>query len=83
MQANVDPNLAIKAESIFDQIGINTTTAINIFLKKVVATGGIPFDLRITPEEKASMELVQSVSKLPHKRAKSKKDIEKWLDEDE
>lgn len=46
IQANVDSNLALQAEDIFKDIGLNTTTAINVFLKKVVATGGIPFELK-------------------------------------
>lgn len=83
IQANVDPNLAIEADNIFKDIGLNTTTAINIFLKKVVATGGIPFDLQQTPEQKASRELVESIEKhVPEKEAKSTKDIEAWLNED-
>ena len=35
----------IKAEKIFDQLGITTTTAFNIFLKQVIRTNGIPFEL--------------------------------------
>ncbi|MFJ6934151.1 MAG: type II toxin-antitoxin system RelB/DinJ family antitoxin [Lactobacillus gallinarum] len=61
---------------------LNITTAINVFLKKVVATGGIPFELKETPEQKATRDLVQTISKLPHKEAKSTKDIEDWLNED-
>ena len=82
IQANVDSNLALQAEGIFKDIGLNTTTAINVFLKKVVATGGIPFELKETPEQKATRDLVQTISKLPHKEAKSTKDIEDWLNED-
>ena len=82
VQANVDLDVAIEAESIFKDIGLNTTTAINVFLKKVVATGGIPFELKETKEQKATRELLQTISKLPHKEAKSKKDIEDWLNED-
>ena len=82
IQANVDLNVALQAEGIFKDIGLNTTTAINVFLKKVVATGGIPFDLKETPEQKASRELCQTISKLPHKEAKSTKEVEDWLNED-
>ena len=80
IQANVDSNLALQAEGIFKDIGLNTTTAINVFLKKVVATGGIPFELKETPEQKATFGT--TISKLPHKEAKSTKDIEDWLNED-
>lgn len=83
IQANVDPNLALEADSIFEDIGITTTAAINIFLKKVVATGGIPFELKQTSEQKASRELVQTIQQnVPKKVANSSKDIEDWLNED-
>ncbi|WP_289221793.1 type II toxin-antitoxin system RelB/DinJ family antitoxin [Lactobacillus gallinarum] len=68
IQANVDSNLALQAEGIFKDIGLNTTTAINVFLKKVVATGGIPFELKETPEQKATRDLVQTISKLPQRK---------------
>lgn len=35
----------IKAEKIFEQLGITTTAAFNIFLKQVIRTNGIPFEL--------------------------------------
>ena len=42
----------IKAERIFDELGITTTTAFNIFLKQVIRTNGIPFELVLdTPNE--------------------------------
>lgn len=83
IQANVDPNLALEADNIFSDIGLTTTAAINIFLKKVVATGGIPFDLKQTAEQKASRELVEAIhSYIPKKEAKTTKDIEDWLNED-
>ena len=47
VRARVDENLKYDAEHIFREIGLNTSQAINIFLKKVVATKGIPFDLKI------------------------------------
>lgn len=37
----------IEAEKIFEQLGISTTTAFNIFLKQVIRTNGIPFPLVI------------------------------------
>lgn len=82
IQANVSPELALEAENIFNDLGINTTTAINIFLKKVVATGSIPFPLEQTEDQKATTHLISAISKLPHKEAKNKQDIEDWLNEE-
>ncbi len=35
----------VEAEKIFEQLGITTTAAFNIFLKQVIRTNGIPFEL--------------------------------------
>ena len=47
VRARVDESLKLSAEHIFKEIGLNTSQAINIFLKKVVATKSIPFDLTV------------------------------------
>ena len=49
VQVRVDTDLKKDAESIFDNLGVDTPTAIRIFLKKVVATRSIPFNLEESP----------------------------------
>ena len=36
-----------QAEVIFNELGLNMTTAINIFLRAVIREHGIPFDLKL------------------------------------
>ena len=36
-----------QAERIFEELGISTTTAFNMFLKAVIRENGIPFDMRV------------------------------------
>lgn len=45
----VDDNLKKNAEIIFNEIGLNMSTAINIFLKAVVRENKIPFELHADP----------------------------------
>ena len=47
VRARVDESLKFEAENILHELGLNTSQAINIFLKKVVAEHGIPFDLKV------------------------------------
>lgn len=47
VRARVDESLKLEAENILHEIGLNTSQAINIFLKKVVAEHGIPFELKV------------------------------------
>ncbi|EAV38991.1 DNA-damage-inducible protein J, RelB antitoxin [Oenococcus oeni ATCC BAA-1163] len=35
-----------QAAAIFDNLGLNLSTAINIFIKKSIAEGGLPFDVK-------------------------------------
>ena len=46
-QVNIrmDDNLKEKADFLFDELGLNMTTAINIFIRQVVRQGCIPFDI--------------------------------------
>jgi len=41
----IDDKLKEKADSLFDDMGLNMTTAINIFVKHVVRQGRIPFEI--------------------------------------
>jgi DNA-damage-inducible protein J len=41
----LDDNIKSQADAIFDELGLNMSTALTIFIKKVVRDGGIPFEL--------------------------------------
>ena len=41
----IDDSLKEKADSLFDELGLNMTTAINIFVRQVVRQGRIPFEI--------------------------------------
>ena len=45
----VNDDLKKQAEEIFENIGINTTTAFIIFMKSVIREGKIPFELVADP----------------------------------
>lgn len=47
IQIRVKEKLKRDAESIFEDLGLDTPTAIRLFLKKVVVTKSIPFELKI------------------------------------
>jgi len=41
----IDDGLKEKADFLFDELGLNMTTAINMFVKQAVRQGRIPFDV--------------------------------------
>ncbi len=57
------------AEKIFEELGINTSTAFNIFLKAVIRENGLPFDMRVeTPnaETIAAIEEGRRIARDPN-----------------
>ena len=47
----VDENVKKEAETLFKKMGLNMSTAMNLFLKKCILEQGIPFELKIPNEE--------------------------------
>lgn len=60
IQARVDTNLKNNAARLFDNLGLDMTTAIKIFLKKCLQEGGIPFDVRQTKAEAVTTDGMQA-----------------------
>jgi len=46
LNVRVDEELKHQAEAVFSEIGMNLSTAINVFLRSSVRYEGIPFELR-------------------------------------
>lgn len=64
LNLRVDANLKAEAEHIFSELGLPTSTAITMFLKATVRYGGLPFELRLRPNEetrRAIEEIEQGV----------------------
>ena len=51
LNLRVDANLKAQAERIFSELGLPTSTAITMFLKSVVRHDGLPFEVRLRPNE--------------------------------
>ena len=45
----IDDKLKADCDMVFDDLGINMTSAITLFLKQVVRTRGIPFEISCMP----------------------------------
>ena len=69
LNIRVDEELKRKAEAIFAELGLNMSTAMNIFLRYSVRYGGIPFDLRI---EKPNAETLAAIDDINNNRNMNK-----------
>lgn len=66
VSVRVDANLKKQSEQMFAEMGLNMTTAINIFLRQVVRKGKIPFEITANipnEETKAAIEEMEDIIK--------------------
>ena len=47
LNIRTDQDVKDEAEQIFSELGLNMTTAINMFLRTVIRENGIPFQLKL------------------------------------
>ncbi len=53
----LDKNLKAQSEALFEQLGLNLSTAVNMFLRQAVRENGLPFQPSLgAPEEKHATE---------------------------
>lgn len=70
-QVRIDENLKKQATELFSQLGIDMSSAMNIFLKQCVMRGGLPFEVVIPqykPEVIEAMEEAKRISKDPNSK---------------
>lgn len=46
MTIRVDSEVKTQAQQLFTELGMDMTTAINVFLRQAIFCGGLPFDVR-------------------------------------
>lgn len=67
----IDPELKKQAQELFNELGMNLTTAVNIFLTQAVREQAIPFRVGMDiPNEEtlAAIKEVNELKKNPHKK---------------
>lgn len=68
-QVRIDENLKKQANELFSQLGMDMSSAMNIFLRQCVMRGGLPFSVEIPqykPEVLEAMEEAKRISKDPN-----------------
>lgn len=61
LQIRINPELKNSAEQVFEQLGLNTSQAISIFLKQVVLNGAIPFRVGLPKPNARTMESINEI----------------------
>ena len=69
IQVRVDDELKANADILFKDLGMDTTTAIRMFLTQAVMNNGFPFEIkRIAPNPYAAMSEEVMIKKLENSR---------------
>ncbi len=79
----VEENVKKQATELFEELGLDMTTAMNMFLRQAIRYGGIPFDVRkLNAETLRAMEEANQIleGKLPAKHYNSAEELFKELD---
>ena len=78
----LDNDVKAQSEAIYNALGLNLTTAINVFLRESIRVGGFPFDVRLSRpniETLAAMAEAEQLAKDP--AVKKYSDVEEALAE--
>lgn len=60
----MDKELKEQAESLFSELGMNMTTAFNIFLRQSVRQGKIPFEVSLNTPNAITISAMQEAEKI-------------------
>ena len=78
----MDSDIKKECEALYGELGLNLTTAINVFLRQSIRAGGFPFEVRLDQpnrETAAAMLEVERIAKDPD--VKHYSDVEEALRE--
>ena len=78
----MDSEVKKQSEALFNELGMNLTTAINVFLRQSIRVGGFPFELNVntpTPTTLAALREAELISRDP--TVKRYSDVEEALEE--
>lgn len=66
LNIRTDKDVKEQADKIFAELGLNMTTAINMFLRTVIRVKGIPFEIKLevpNDETKKAIEVGREIAK--------------------
>lgn len=59
LNIRTDKGVKDQAEEIFNELGLNMTTAINMFLRCAIREHGIPFELKVDVPNKTTIAAIE------------------------
>ncbi len=66
LNIRIEKDVKVKAEKLFDALGLNMTTAVNIFLRQAIRENGIPFEIKINTPNETTLAAIQEGKAIAH-----------------
>ena len=60
----MDSDIKKQCEALYNELGLNLTTAINVFLRQSLRAGGFPFDVRVDRPNKETISAMLEAERL-------------------
>lgn len=64
LNIRTDKDVKEKAEKIFNELGLNMTSALNIFLRTAIRERGIPFELKLDVPNETTIAAIEEGRKM-------------------
>ena len=64
LNIRIDKDIKEQAEGIFNELGMNMTTAVNIFLRTAIREHGIPFELKLDVPNETTVAAIEEGKKM-------------------
>ncbi len=79
----IDSDVKTKAISIFSDLGMDMTTAVNVFLRQAIIHNGLPFELKLETPNKETMQAIAEVEEMKKNPSayKGYTDVDQMMDE--
>lgn len=70
LNIRIDKNVKESSEKIFEDLGLNMTTAINMFLRQVIIVNGIPFEIKRNTPNQETIDAIEESIRLANDNSK-------------
>ena len=64
LSIRIDKNLKIQADELFAELGMNMTTAFNIFVRQSVRQGKIPFEITLNKPNAETLAAIREIEEM-------------------
>ena len=76
LNIRIDRNIKETSEKVLGDLGLNMTTAINMFLRQVIRVNGSPFEIKGNTPNKETIETIEESIRLANDNSKGYSSIE-------